>query len=233
MGHPIQNDREDAAKIAQAIAAEPPLFGAIAATDRKLIGHNGGPPIADWEGTPASIHPVDPAADEAHDWAAARSSAYERFQADRNRIVYDTTPTDALASDAGLFPLPVDDEANPKDRMGALKLPTLSVIPSSLLLALGGVMRLGAAKYGRFNWRSKPVKATVYADAALRHLMSWMDGEETDPESGESHLGHVAACMGIVLDAKARGVLVDDRDVHLSTTGTAAEIIRSKALQPA
>lgn len=190
---------------AQAAEAERPLFGALEAHSPALIGHNGGPPI--------------------DTWATDRSQALAGYAKSR-------TAMEALALDGLPLDL-VDDPANPKDRMGALKLPSLSTIPSSLLLSLGGVMRLGAAKYGRFNWRKKPVKATVYADAAMRHLMSWMDGEDTDPESGESHLGHVAACMGIVLDAKARGVLVDDRDVHESTLGTAAEIIRARTLSAA
>lgn len=72
-------------------------------------------------------------------------------------------------------------------------------------------MALGAEKYGAFNWQSSKVDATTYYSAAMRHLMSWFAGEDVDPESGASHLAHVRACMGILIDAAATGQLVDDR----------------------
>lgn len=100
---------------------------------------------------------------------------------------------------------------NPKSAMGLKKAPTLSVIPASSQLVLGQVMALGAAKYGRFNWREKSVAGTVYTDAIQRHLIAWMAGQDNDPESGVSHLGHVMACACILIDAMASGNLVDDR----------------------
>ena len=72
-------------------------------------------------------------------------------------------------------------------------------------------MKLGADKYGPFNWRSKPVKAKTYVDAAIRHLLQWADGEELDEQSRASHLAHARACCGIILDAQTQGNLIDDR----------------------
>jgi hypothetical protein len=72
-------------------------------------------------------------------------------------------------------------------------------------------MALGAKKYGPYNWRSKKVSSSVYYAAAMRHLMAWWEGEDTDPESGGSHLGHVGACVGILLDNLGTDVLNDDR----------------------
>lgn len=100
---------------------------------------------------------------------------------------------------------------NPKSRYGLKKAPTLSVVPASSLLVLGQVMALGASKYGRFNWREKSVATTVYSDAMLRHLIAWSAGQDTDPESGVSHLGHVMACACILIDAQQGGNLIDDR----------------------
>ncbi len=100
---------------------------------------------------------------------------------------------------------------NPKTAAGARKPSLLSVIPIGMLLVLGRVMQIGANKYGAFNWRETKVPAMTYADAATRHLISWVDGEENDPESGVSHLGHVMACMAILIDAKINGMLDDDR----------------------
>ena len=75
-------------------------------------------------------------------------------------------------------------------------------------------MALGAMKYGKMNWRKNKVKETVYIEAAMRHMYAAMDGEDCDSESGQSHYAHVMACMAILLDAKATGNLVDDREAN-------------------
>ena len=101
---------------------------------------------------------------------------------------------------------------NPKDRLGVLK-PSLHLIPPAAEIFESKVMELGARKYGAFNWRSCKVKASIYIAAARRHLLQWFDGQDDDPESGVSHLAHARACLGILLDARATGNLVDDRPV--------------------
>lgn len=111
-------------------------------------------------------------------------------------------------------------EPNPKDLIGVTKVPTLSVIPSAGLVHTGLAMVNGSDKYGRFNWREHPVKATIYIDAALRHLMAWADMEENAEDSGVHHLGHVMACCAILLDAQEAGNLIDDR-----VPGPAAEML--------
>jgi hypothetical protein len=73
------------------------------------------------------------------------------------------------------------------------------------------VMKLGATKYGPYNWREKEVRLTVYLAAAERHLRAILDGETTDQESGQPHAMHVAACMFIIQDASDLYKLVDDR----------------------
>lgn len=110
---------------------------------------------------------------------------------------------------------------NPKTLIGKTKPSLVSVIPTASFLHLGQVMQLGANKYGPFNWRVKPVPADVYVDAAMRHLLSWFDGEDIDPESGMSHLGHMMACGAILIDAMENGMLKDNRPVK----GRTAEMI--------
>lgn len=100
---------------------------------------------------------------------------------------------------------------NPKSVYGIKKAPTLSVTPASAILVLGQVMQLGADKYGRFNYREKSVAASVYVDAMLRHLIAWNAGQDDDPESDVSHLGHVLACASILIDAQVNGNLIDNR----------------------
>lgn len=110
---------------------------------------------------------------------------------------------------------------NPKTAAGRAKPSLFSTIPTASLPHLGEVMKLGANKYGPFNWRDTPVPAATYIDAAGRHLLSWFDGEDLDPESGMSHLAHVMACCAIIIDAKENNMLDDNRP----TKGRVGEMV--------
>lgn len=101
---------------------------------------------------------------------------------------------------------------NPKTILGLTK-PSLSSIPPVALFHLGQAMGDGRAKYGPMNWRTDRVSATIYYDAALRHLMAWWDGEERASDSGVHHLAHAMGCLAILLDAQGMGQLNDDRPV--------------------
>ncbi|MGE3582878.1 MAG: dATP/dGTP diphosphohydrolase domain-containing protein [Hyphomonadaceae bacterium] len=100
--------------------------------------------------------------------------------------------------------------ANPKDRIGAAKAP-ISCIPAPVIFEIGLAMMEGARKYGRHNWRAADVRASVYYDAAFRHLAAWWEGEDIDPQSGISHLAHAMASLAILRDANGRRALIDDR----------------------
>lgn len=112
---------------------------------------------------------------------------------------------------------------NPKARYGRSK-PQLGLLPAAALIEMAGAMELGAAKYGASNWRDDPVETMTYIHAALRHVLSFIDGEDIDPESGSSHLAHAMACLGIVIDAGRVSALIDNRP----TKGRAGELIREK-----
>jgi hypothetical protein len=129
----------------------------------------------------------------------------------------DTPPAPAVSA-----PEAEKDEQNPKDAQGIKKAP-LRLVPPALMLYVSKVMELGAAKYGAYNFREKAVRHSIYIEAAMRHLMALQDGQPLDPESGQPHEAHVAACMGIILDARSLGKLVDD----LPPAGAAAAIIDS------
>jgi hypothetical protein len=72
----------------------------------------------------------------------------------------------------------------------------------------------GLLKYGRCNWRKAGVKASVYVAACKRHLDAWFEGEEVDPDDGVPHLAAALACIAIIVDARAAGMLNDDRNVE-------------------
>jgi len=117
----------------------------------------------------------------------------------------------------------VSDETNPKDLLG-IKKARLDLVPPALAILAAPAMALGAAKYGPYNWREKDVRLTVYLAAIQRHLAAFFDGQDNDPESGYSHLSHVAACVAIVADAQAIGKLIDDRP----TPGGAAQLLEGQ-----
>ena len=101
-------------------------------------------------------------------------------------------------------------ETNPKKRMGDLKVP-LGLVPTVLMAEVAGVLKHGADKYGIRNWRVEPIDAETYVHAMLRHLTAWADGEDIDPDSGKTHLAHIAASCALVMDAKEYGKFIDNR----------------------
>jgi hypothetical protein len=101
-------------------------------------------------------------------------------------------------------------DTNPKDAVGVRKAP-MSTVPANVLAEIGVAMLEGASKYGRHNYRAAGVRASVYYDAAMRHLISWWEGEDIDPDSGMSHITKLLACMTVMRDAMHQGMWTDDR----------------------
>ena len=67
-------------------------------------------------------------------------------------------------------------DTNPKDAIGIAKTP-MSVISGPVIAELGLAMMEGARKYGRHNYRAVGVRASVYYDAMMRHMMAFWEGE--------------------------------------------------------
>ncbi|MGH6691884.1 MAG: dATP/dGTP diphosphohydrolase domain-containing protein [Gammaproteobacteria bacterium] len=103
-----------------------------------------------------------------------------------------------------------DKSTNPKDAIGGDKLP-LHLWPETATIYGSLALLDGALKYGRSNFRAIGVRASVYYDAARRHLNAWFEGEDADPDSGLPHLSHTLACLAILVEALAQGNLNDDR----------------------
>jgi len=107
---------------------------------------------------------------------------------------------------------PTTKPTNPKDAIGSKKVPSFSVVPQRVLAELGLAMLEGACKYGRHNYRSCGVRASVYLDAAVsRHLAAFWEGQDIDPASGLSHITKAISGLVVLRDSMISGNWVDDR----------------------
>lgn len=106
----------------------------------------------------------------------------------------------------------VTKDTNPKDAAAAVqgRVP-LSLFPDTARVQGAMAFHEGACKYGRYNWRKSGVRASVYVDALERHMTSWWNGEEMDPDSGLPHLAKALACIAVLIDSKTCDKLTDDR----------------------
>jgi Domain of unknown function (DUF5664) len=102
-------------------------------------------------------------------------------------------------------------ETNPKDAVGIRKWRIFSTIPMTVMWELGVAMMEGARKYGRHNYRVSGVRASVYVDAAMGHITQWWEGEDTDADSGLSHITKAIASLVVLRDAMIQKQIVDDR----------------------
>ena len=81
----------------------------------------------------------------------------------------------------------------------------LTLLPASFLRGTAEVLQFGASKYDRFNYLDLPGAGQRYAAALLRHITSWMGGEDHDPETGLHHLAHASANLAILLSLEHHG----------------------------
>lgn len=86
----------------------------------------------------------------------------------------------------------------------------LELIPPELIFGVGEILTFGAKKYGDRNWERGMEWGRVYG-ALQRHLNAWWSGEETDAETGKSHLWHAGCCLAFLMAYEARGIGEDDR----------------------
>lgn len=101
-------------------------------------------------------------------------------------------------------------QTNPKDSIGAKKIP-FSVLPAGVLAETACALTEGALKYGRHNYRVHGVRASVYYDAALRHLTDYWEGVDIDEASGIHHVTKAIAGLIVLRDAMLNDKCTDDR----------------------
>ena len=121
-----------------------------------------------------------------------------------------------MAVDAVIGSWPEPGEAflhkstNPKDAVGIRKVPA-SCVSRVVVAEMGLGMLEGALKYGRHNYRVAGVRASVYFDAAHRHLDAYWEGQDIDPASGLHHITKALATLAVLRDAMLNDMLTDDR----------------------
>ncbi|MEM8773850.1 MAG: dATP/dGTP diphosphohydrolase domain-containing protein [Pseudomonadota bacterium] len=114
-------------------------------------------------------------------------------------------------------------DTNPKDAVGTKK-PPMSTVSGPVLMEIGVGMLEGARKYGRHNYRVSGVRASVYYDAAKRHLIKWWEGEDIDPDSGLSHVTKAICSLVVIRDAMICEKCIDDRPPKSITPEFLAEL---------
>lgn len=65
-----------------------------------------------------------------------------------------------------------------------------SLVSYKALEPMVEVLMFGAKKYSANNWK-KGLKYTETLESMQRHINSFLEGEDIDPESGLPHVGHI------------------------------------------
>lgn len=79
-----------------------------------------------------------------------------------------------------------------------------ALLPPLALLTVSNVLTFGAKKYGADNWRYVKNGRHRYMNAALRHLLADLAGQENDEDSELPHLAHAACCLLFLIEMSAR-----------------------------
>jgi hypothetical protein len=90
--------------------------------------------------------------------------------------------------------------------------PRMDLLPTIPLVEISKVLGFGAKKYSAHDWRGGIEYSRLIA-SAYRHLSSFNDGEDLDPESGLPHLAHLGCCVLFLLEQYTKGTGLDDRYV--------------------
>jgi hypothetical protein len=90
--------------------------------------------------------------------------------------------------------------------------PRMDLLPFDALIAAAEIFTFGAKKYSDNNW-ARGMRWGRLVASTLRHLSSFMLGEDNDKESGKSHISHALCCVLMLTALVVRGHGEDDRFV--------------------
>ena len=133
--------------------------------------------------------------------------------------------------DEGFVPIKRPVVYMPKDLPGAAGCPSIEIhtpgykldygklrydlLPPDILEAITWTLtwacsRTSPPPYPERNWEKGMSWLKVFA-ALMRHLWAWRRGENSDPESGKSHLWHAACCITFLVTYERTHPELDDR----------------------
>jgi hypothetical protein len=88
--------------------------------------------------------------------------------------------------------------------------PPITIIPKEAIYEMAKAFQYGAGKYGRNNFKGG-IEFTRLADATMRHLLEFINGEDFDKESSNNHLGHALASLAMLAYMYHNKKEMDDR----------------------
>jgi hypothetical protein len=86
----------------------------------------------------------------------------------------------------------------------------ISLVPTSAIRGLAEVLQKGAAKYAPRNWE-RGMKWSIPYECAMRHLMTWFDGQDLDDETKLNHLKHALCNIAFLIEYSETCPQFDDR----------------------
>ena len=96
-----------------------------------------------------------------------------------------------------------------KDSQGLKKAPW-HLLPWDAVSGVVQVLWYGAKKYSERNWEKGMPWSDVFG-GVMRHLTSWWNREDKDPETQFSHLWHAATGILFLVTYEIRRIGKDDR----------------------
>jgi hypothetical protein len=121
--------------------------------------------------------------------------------------------------DSDEFPIYEDNPERQRQVTGGVKdnasKSRVDLIPSKPLIGAGHVLAFGARKYKPHNWRLGLLWSDTLA-SAMRHLLAFADGEDTDPETGLPHIDQALCQVLFQSEYYHTETGIDDRWASLS-----------------
>jgi hypothetical protein len=102
------------------------------------------------------------------------------------------------------------------------KVPMHLLCPAHLV-DMARVRAFGSEKYkSPWGWTDGDSYTNFY-DAAIRHLLAWVAGEDLDPESGLPHIAHAAVSLMFIAEFQRSGRGLDNRPRGLLSSPSAVK----------
>ena len=88
-----------------------------------------------------------------------------------------------------------------------------SLVDFKSLEPLVQVLTYGTKKYSRNNWK-KGLPPNKTCESLLRHIFAYMSGEDVDPESNLSHIGHMMCNVMFLSYNATNHPELEDREIN-------------------